>query len=120
VPSVEALRKKAESTRKKLGLTNDQVQILQDCANAVYGEISADLPPDNKKHGTCKRAVIIEVVVDAGRLKQEVVRNLARRGVPQGLDNLVVRSCRDYDDIRALIGPAFPHAEYEVAGREDY
>lgn len=118
MPNVETLRKRAESTRKKLGLTEDQVKILQNCAHAVYEEVAYDLPPDNKKNGTCRRAVILEVVTDAGRLEQEVVRSLARRGIPPGLDNPVVKSCQDYDDIMALIGPAFPYGEYEVAGRE--
>ena len=118
MPNIETLRKRAESTRKKLGLTEDQVKILQNCAHAVYEEVSADLPPDNKKNGTCRRAVILEVVTDAGRLEQEVRRALQHRGIPNTLDNPITKACRDHEKIDDLIGPAFPYSEYEVAGRE--
>ena len=106
--NTDVLSKKCKRAAEKLGLTLEQTAKLQSCALAVYEEISFDLEPDYKKRGTCRRSTILEVVMDAGRLEQEVCRL-------EKLPSLkMVEACRNYGLIGDLIGPAFPYAEYEA------
>jgi hypothetical protein len=102
------LERKAEKARIAMGITPKQAETIQYEAHGLYQYIGADLPPDNKKRGTCRRATIIEVVLDAGRLEEQLKRK------DEALAKAVFAA--DYQTLIALVGPAFPYAEYEVNG----
>jgi hypothetical protein len=104
----EFLEKKAAKVAKKFGLTSEQVLEAQRAAHGIYEYVGGDLAPDNPRRGTCKRSTIVEVVLDAGRLEQD----LKCRG--KLTDQLA--AALHGKDAEDLIGPAFPYLEYEVMG----
>jgi hypothetical protein len=107
----EKLNRAAEKVRAQLDLLPEDLQILQREAHMLYEEVSYDLEPDNRR-GTCKRATILEIVTDAGRLELRIRQRRVERIARQDTERLV-KACRS-EKIADLIGPAFPFAEYEV------
>lgn len=122
----ERLEKAAKRAQEKLGLTDEQVDLIQNCAHSVYEEVSYDLEPDSKKTRTCKRSTIIEVVCDANRLEGKVRRRAGLSGFPTSgrevdpdENHPLVKAMEDYDLLKALIGPAFPYESYEAGPYAD-
>ena len=102
------LEKKAEAARKKIGLTYDEAKVLQAAAYGMYQrELGGDMPAQYKD-GTCSRAVVMETVLDAGRLEQDLKR---RDRLTPGLEKFFKA---EYKLMLDLIGPAFSCARYEV------
>lgn len=111
-PNKATLDKKAETTRKKLGMTVEEMKMLQDTAYGLYsGELGGDMPAQFKD-GTCSRAVILETVLDAGRLEQQV-RSIARRKNIT-LSSAVEAFFKSGFKMEDIVGPAFTFARYEV------
>ena len=109
----ERLEKKAKRIAGKYGLTDEEARIVADEAHAVYDYIASDLPPDNKREMTCKRATIIEVSLDAGRLEQQLKETGRMTPAMQKLFAVV-----EYGDLIDLVGPAFLFEHYEVSGAD--
>lgn len=122
--SYERLQAKCARAMKKTGFTEEEVRTLQAEAFGLYQYIGGDLPAENRR-GTVRRAVIIEVVLDAGRLEQQLrqrKRSLNRQ-VESQLNKknvaLADKLRKTFDNgnfslVEDLIGPAFPYKEYEA------
>jgi hypothetical protein len=126
MPKKEVLEKKCEKARVALDLTPEQVKLIQREAHALYEEISYDLLPDSKRHRTCKRATVLEVVLDAGRLEEGVRERLLRdESYKKILEKdptykpPILRAFDDYDRMQDLVGPAFLYDEYEAGPYQD-
>ncbi len=104
------LESKAKAVQERLGLSAKDVGQLQGEAHGLYEDIAPDLEPDNKRRKTCKRATIIEIVLDAGRLAEKF-----RHGSSES-DIAITRALASlkYEELIDLVGPAFPYADYEV------
>jgi len=106
----------AEIVAKKYGLTPEEAKTIQREAHGVYEYLGQDLAPDHKRTRTCKRDTIIEVVLDAGRLEQDLKDH--KRMTPSMAAMFASRDPRHYEDLIDLVGPAFPYERYEVTGSE--
>ena len=104
------LEEKAKRVAEKFGLSDELVKKAQRAAHGVYEYVGGDLAPDNKRRGTCKRSTIVEVVLDAGRLIQDLKES--------GDLTPELEKALHGQDAEDLIGPAFPYEEYEVMGAE--
>lgn len=100
------LERKSRVVQDRLLLTDGAVSSIRTGARALYEEIAPDIQPENKRRGTVKRDVIIEIVLDAGRLEEKF--RFSNRPVANAIHNM------SYQDLIDVVGPAFSHEEYEV------
>jgi hypothetical protein len=111
----EELQEKSEAARLKIpGLTPQMVNLIMAEATSLYAELGGDLEPDvvrGPHRGTCRRATILEVVLDAGRLEQQVRRRLKIADADR--DHPAVLACHG-ELAEAIVGPAFVYEYYEV------
>lgn len=85
----------------RIGLTLDQLKRLQEAAHQTYQEIGADL-----EGGPHKREDIIEIVLDAGRLRH-AIRD------PELLKAYQQLNTHPLDHVYEAFAAGFPYARYE-------
>jgi len=90
-------------------LTSDQATRLGKAASAVWDYIGADTLrclEEGDEEPLMPRSHVIEMVVDAGRLEEELKRN------PKNHDLLPFLRTADYKEIVKALKPFFPYATY--------
>jgi hypothetical protein len=103
-----SLEKKAETARKKIGLSVEEMKVLQNEAHGLYqGELGGDMPAQYKD-GTISRAVVMETVLDAGRLESDMKRH---NKLTSGIEKFFKS---EYKLMLDVVGPAFVYTRYEA------
>lgn len=100
----QTYEKKAEQARVKLGLSPEDVQSVQSAAYAAYEEIAYDIP--GGKNRCVRRSVIIELVLDGGRLRSYLKGGYNSKELTPAVDRAL--SSGEYKLLVDLVGPAFP------------
>jgi len=118
---IKKLQAKAQKAAEKMGLTPEEAKAFANAAHDVYDEVASDLEPDNKREGTCKRVVVIEVALDAGRVEQRIAGRYGSQQPAIFADNpertkaiIEILHQTDYKTKIDLVGPMFPFERYEV------
>ena len=115
-PNVELLQKKAEKVRARHGISVEDAETIRRTAYDVFEYCASDLPAENKR-GTIRRAVVIEVALDAGRLLDTREGNFGmpnrNRSAADKVRLTAIVRATTYPELIDLVGPAFPYAEYE-------
>lgn len=93
----------------RVGLTLDQLKQLHRFAQQTYQYIGADLAACSDSKRGIKRAVLVEVLLDADHI------TMACRNLPEELKRWLRVKSTQYplDDIYAAVGAGFPYALYE-------
>lgn len=112
--NTERLARLADKAAEKLGLSPEEAKLIQSEAHGVYEYVGGDLAPDNKRSMTCRRSTIIEVVLDAGRLEQQLRAD--DKMTPAMKSAFEYSGPNRYKLLIDLVGPAFPYEAYEVSG----
>lgn len=104
LPKLDPLQLDALATR--IGLTLAQLERLQEVAYGVYQEIGHDLA----ELGEMTRYVVVETVLDAGRVRERLGRNAEDQALIPAYDRL-----SDYplDHVYEAFAAGFPYPRYE-------
>jgi hypothetical protein len=113
LPDVTRLNNRAEAVRKRLGLSEEVVEIMRDAAYNSFADCAQDMEPNFKKRRTVRRSTAIEIALDAGRPQRKITESGPLDGA-RWMVLLFLNSDRDYKDLVDLVGPAFTYSEYEV------
>ena len=100
----------AAEAAERLGLSSDQAKELRRVAYRVYDTYSFDLQGTD---GTMTRDEIIEFVLDSSHIEDSWVR----RPVPPEIKRALAKG--SYEDLAAVVRPAFPYATYDVGPYPD-
>jgi hypothetical protein len=103
------MKTKKVKTKLTIEFTEDEAKLIQSAAYALYQYIGYDIPAETKR-GTIKRDTLIEVIIDANRLEEELRKK--DHALADKFNNA------DYDSKLAVVRPGFPFREYE-AGPSD-
>lgn len=102
-------KQRAIEVALRLLFTRDEQRAVQQAADAVWNEIAYDLLTEGgavqeQDAKSVRRAVVLEVVCDAGRLEDRIRdKQLAERVHKLGPD-----------EVYALVKPAFPYEWYGI------
>lgn len=105
--------------KTKAQFTDVELETLRRAARSVWDYVGGDALSALAEEGrdTMKRAEVIELALDAGRLEDELTRTRSRdeRAGRTSVvtDDLLARwNALDYETCIKLIKPAFPYATY--------
>ncbi len=89
-------------------LSDDDTKVIRRAALRVFDEVAGDMLTmlAEEGQGSMTRAEVLEVVCDAGRLEQVLRRDIKRPDLADYFSSL------DYQAMKTLLKPAFPHARY--------